>query len=116
MAQQSSNPRGRAERDTLLKRLLHGRMLSVEFFQQHWLPVIGIALMLIIYIMNRYENQTKMETIQKLERDLEVSRTEFVRAKSAYMSSIRESQMQHLVDSLHLGLTIQEQPPFEVKQ
>lgn len=100
--------------DTLWRRLVHGRMLSLDFFRRHWIIVVGIVAMLMVYITNRYKCQTQMETIQKLNTELEVAKTERVRAKSAYMSRIRESSMQHMVDSLHLGLTIQEQPPFKI--
>ena len=56
-----------------------------------------------------------METIRSLQKELEVAKTERVRAKSIYMSRIRESSMQHMVDSLGLGLTIQEQPPYRLE-
>ena len=81
-------------RDPWIQRMLHGRILSID------------------YITSRYECQTKMERIRALETELEVARTERVRAKSAYMSRIRESEMQEMIDSLRLGLTVQEQPPY----
>ena len=101
-------------RDSFMLRALHGRILSIDFFRRYWWVVLGSAVMLMIYITNRYTCQTQMETIRTLQQELEVAKTERVRAKSAYMSRIRESQMQHMVDSLHLGLTIQEQPPFRI--
>ena len=55
-----------------------------------------------------------MEEIRSLTRQLEIVETERVRAKSNYMSRIRESRMQARVDSLRLGLTVQEQPPFRI--
>lgn len=72
--------------------------------------------MLMLYMSNRYTCQTQMEKIQQLEKDLEVAKTERIRAKSAYMSRIRESQMQHMVDSLGLGITVQDQPPFTLER
>lgn len=101
--------------DSLMLRALHGRLISTDFFQRHWLPVLGIVVMLMIYITNRYTCQTQMETIQRLERELEVAKTERIREKSTYMSQIRESKMQRKVDSLRLGLTVQEQPPYRLK-
>jgi hypothetical protein len=98
----------------MLKRTIHGQILSTDFFRRHWLPVLGIVVMLMIYITNRYTCQTQMETIQKLEHQLEVAKTERIREKSTYMSRIRESKMQHKVDSLRLGLTVQERPPFQL--
>lgn len=100
--------------DSLMLRALHGRILSMDFFRRHWLPVLGVVAMLMIYITNRYTCQTQMETIQRLERELEVAKTERIREKSSYMSRIRESKMQQKVDSLRLGLTVQERPPFRL--
>ena len=57
-----------------------------------------------------------METIQRLQTELEVAKTERIREKSAYMSSIRESVMQHKIDSLGLNLTVQEQPPYKIQK
>lgn len=103
-----------SDNSSLMLRALHGRLLSTDFFRRHWLPVLGIVAMLMIYITNRYTCQTQMETIQRLERELEVAKTERIREKSTYMSRIRESKMQHKVDSLRLGLTVQERPPYKL--
>ena len=105
---------GQPPRDSLMLRALHGRVLSTDFFRRYWWIVLGSAAMLMIYITNRYTCQTQMETIRSLQKELEVAKTERVRAKSIYMSRIRESSMQHMVDSLGLGLTIQEQPPYQI--
>ncbi|MDE6126650.1 MAG: hypothetical protein K2G30_06815 [Muribaculaceae bacterium] len=107
----SGKPRQRA---SILRRAIHGRMLSLDFFSRHWLWVLTIVVMLMIYITSRYTCQTQMEDIQRLTCELEVAKTERVREKSAYMSRIRESQMQKMVDSLRLGLTVQEQPPYRI--
>lgn len=100
--------------ESLMRSAVHGRMLSLDFFRRHWLAVLGVVAMLMIYITNRYTCQTQMETIQRLERELEVAKTERIREKSTYMSRIRESKMQHRVDSLGLGLTVQERPPYRL--
>lgn len=101
---------------SLISRALHGRILSVDFFRRNWLVVLGVVVMLMVYMTNRYTCQTQMERIQRLEKDLEVAKTERIRAKSTYMSRIRESSMQHLVDSMRLGITVQEQPPFKLSK
>ncbi|MDE5634587.1 MAG: hypothetical protein K2I51_07980 [Muribaculaceae bacterium] len=104
----------RLSRQSIWRGALHGRVLSLDFMRRNWLLVLAVTTMLMIYITSRYTCQTQMETIQRLERDLEVVKTERIREKSTYMSRIRESQMQHLADSMRLGLTIQEQPPFRL--
>ena len=104
------------KRDNLMLRALHGRILSVDFFRRNWLVVLGAVAMLMLYMSNRYTCQTQMERIQQLEKDLEVAKTERIRAKSTYMSRIRESQMQHMVDSMRLGITVQDQPPYTLRR
>lgn len=103
-------------RDTFVLRALHGRVISTDFFRRNWLIVLAAVVMLMVYITNRYTCQTQMEQIRSLERELEVSKTERIRAKSVYMSCIRESSMQRTIDSLGLGLTVQEKPPFKVSR
>ena len=89
---------------------------SIDFFRRNWWVVLGVVVMLMVYITNRYTCQTQMERIRTLERELEVAKTERVRAKSAYMSKIRESSIQEMVDSLGLGITVQEQPPYRLSR
>lgn len=76
--------------------------------------VLTVTAMLMVYITSRYTCQTQMEDIRRLERELEIAKTERIREKSAYMSRIRESQMQHMADSLRLGLRIIERPPYRI--
>lgn len=106
----------RKTQDTFLLRTLHGRIISIDFFRRNWWVVLGVVVMLMVYITNRYTCQTQMERIRTLERELEVAKTERVRAKSAYMSKIRESSIQEMVDSLGLGITVQEQPPYRLSR
>ena len=106
----------RKTQDTFLLRTLHGRIISIDFFRRDWWVVLGVVVMLMVYITNRYTCQTQMERIRSLERELEVAKTERVRAKSAYMSKIRESSIQEMVDSLGLGITVQEQPPYRLSR
>lgn len=94
--------------------MLHGRWISTRFFSRHWAPLLAIVIMLLVYITNRYQCMTAMETIKTLERELTVVKTERIRQKSRYMSSIRESAMQGRIDSLNLRLKISQQPPFKL--
>ena len=71
--------------------------------------------MVLIYITNRYQCLTRMEEIRRLEQELEVVETERIRVRSTYMSRIRESSMQEMVDTMHLNLRIQDKP-LQIKQ
>ncbi len=110
----NSEPRNPQPKKHIWSGALHGRVLSLDFLRRNWLLVLAIAAMLLIYITSRYTCMTQMETIQKLQKELEVVKTERIREKSNYMSRIRESQMQHLADSMRLGVTVQEQPPYSI--
>lgn len=99
----------------LLGNTMRGRLISTDFFSRHWITVALLVLMFVWYITNKYECQTSMETIQSLEKELEIVKTERVREQSYYMSRIRESSMHDLVRRNNLDLEVQETPPFKIK-
>ena len=99
----------------LLKGVLRGRFISTDFFSRHWITVALLVLMFMWYITNKYECQTSMETIQTLEKQLEIVKTERGREQSLYMSRIRESSMGQLVRRHRLDLSVQETPPYKLK-
>ncbi len=101
-------------RISFISRLLYGQVISVDFFLRHWLVIFTALAIIMMYITNKYNTQTKMEEIRVLTRELEIVKTERIRVRSAYMSRIRESEMQQLVDSIGLGLSVSEQPPYKL--
>ena len=56
-----------------------------------------------------------MEEVRRLDHELEIVKAERVRVKSDYMSRVRESSMQELVDTFHLGLSVAENPPYIIE-
>lgn len=101
--------------DNLLLRFIQGRWFSTSFFVKNCIFLVSAVIFMMIYISNKYQVQTKIETIQKLEQELERVRTEGVRERSEYMSRTRESSMQLMIDTLRLGLQVREQPPYRIK-
>lgn len=97
-------------------RLFRGQVLSLDFFERHWLPVLVILLLVMVNITGKYVCQTRMEQINRLNHELEVVKAEAVRVRSVYMGRTCESSMQHLVDSMHLGLSVPERPPFNLEK
>lgn len=85
-----------------------------NWFLKHFAIVLTVVIMSLCYISVRFDCVTAMESVQKLNRRLEVVRTEVQRERSMYMSATCESSMQHMVDSLGLGLQVQEQPPYKL--
>lgn len=95
-------------------RLFRGQVLSIDFFERHWLPVLVILLLVMVNITGKYVCQTRMEQINRLNHELEIVKAEAVRVRSVYMGRTCESSMQHLVDSMRLGLSVPECPPFNL--
>lgn len=95
--------------------LRYGRSLSVDFFRKNaWLLLL--ILVLTIALMGlRYKTKTKMAEIKSLEKELKQAESEKLREKADYMSLIRETEMQRLVNEKGLGLIQQDQPPYTVR-
>lgn len=99
---------------SIITRLFRGQVLSSDFFARHWLPVLICIVVIMVYITTKYTCQTNMEKIASLERTLEIVNNEKARERSAFMGRIRETAMQQMVDSLHLNLKVQSQPPYKI--
>lgn len=65
--------------DNILKKVIFGRILSLDFFKRHWVSVFVVMVAILIYITNRYQCLTRMEDIRKLEQELEIVETERIR-------------------------------------
>ena len=88
--------------------------VSARFFIRN-LPVIVIGIFFAMgYISVRFDCTTAMETVAHLRTRLEITRAETQRERSAYMSATCESSMQQMVATLHLGLHLQERPPYTI--
>lgn len=99
-------------KDSFFLRFLQGRWFSTNFFLKNAIFLSSGLIFLMVYISNKYQVQTKIETIHSLEQELERVRTESVRQRSEYMSRTRESSMQMIIDTLKMGLEVREQPPY----
>lgn len=71
---------------------------------------------MMVYITTKFTYRTNIEKIEALEKKLEIVLNESSRERSSFMSRIRETSMQQLVDSLGLNLRVQPQPPFTIKK
>lgn len=98
------------------KRVAFGQVISSDFFARHWLPIVIFVIVMMVYITTKFTYRSNIEKITALERQLEIVENEKDRERSAFMSRVRETSMQQMVDSLHLGLKVQPQPPFKIKE
>lgn len=94
--------------------LLSGGLIDAGFFRKHKLQIFALVVLIMWYIATKYECMTGMENIQKLEKELDVVKTERIRQSSRYMSRIRESSMAGIADSIRPGLRVQQQPPYVI--
>lgn len=94
--------------------LLMGKAVSYDFFHRHWIKIFLIVVLVMFYISTKYQWQTGMEAISRLEERLNITKGECIRQRARYMSRIRESSMTALADSVRPGLAVQPQPPFEL--
>ncbi len=98
-----------------IRRIFYGDVMSSNFFSRNKFSVIIVLALFMVYIGIKYECQTRMETIAKLEKQLSIAKSESINEQSEYKSRTRESQMQQSIDSLHLDLKVQSQPPFVLR-
>lgn len=89
-----------------------GDIISSRFFNRYKFTIMTVVAMLMFYIAIKYECRTRMETIAKLQTELSIVKSESIREQSRYRSRTRESSMKTLVDSMHLHLHVQDQPPY----
>lgn len=117
MAKASKTPRFAAsdQQDIgLVKNLQYGRAVGLSFFRKNaWLIVIFLVIILSLMGL-RFKTMAKMSEIKALSSELETARSEKLQYKSKYMSLIRETEMQRLVNEQGLNLEFQEQPPYEL--
>ena len=55
------------KRDNVFSKVVQGRWISTNFFARNAITLIAALFFMMVYISNKYECQTKMETIQGLE-------------------------------------------------
>lgn len=97
-------------------RVFRGEVISSDFFARHWLPILIFMVVVMVYITTKFTYRTNIEKIEALQKQLEIVQNESSRERSLFMSRIRETSMQQMVDSLHLDLRVQPQPPFTVRK
>ena len=104
------------KRSSFIFRIFRGQVISSDFFSRHWLPTLIFIIVIMVYITTKFTYRTNIEKIEALQKQLEIVQNESSRERSQFMSRIRETSMQQMVDSLHLNLRVQPQPPYVLKR
>ena len=100
--------------DKAIKTMVYGRLVSSKFFKRNFFATGMVVLFSVGFIAVRFDCVTSMETIRSLKNQINVMRTYKQSERSRYMTLTRESSMQHMVDSLNLGLAIPEHSPHTI--
>lgn len=113
MSQKSpQNRKATASGDAMTVNLMFGEFLSIRRLRPYLIMLATAVIFGIIYVAQKYRSQTSMETIQHLRTELNEVRSVAIEQRSMYMSAIRESNITRRADSMHLGLALQERPPY----
>ena len=99
-----------------VRSILSGGVLNSDFFYRHKLKFFLLLTVIMFFISTKYQCQTGMETIRKLEKKVAVVKAETVREKALYMSRVRESSIAAIADTVCPGLQVQPQPTFSLSQ
>ncbi len=94
-----------------VRKVMQGDAVSSRFFKRHFFATAFTVIACVAFIAARFECATNQNTIHSLRNQINVMSTEKQKERSLYMTLTRESAMMHLVDSLHLGLTIPDARP-----
>ena len=109
MASQNNNS------SIIVRNVVQGRIfLTLNFFKKNWVYALAFIVLMLMYISNKYMCQNHLQQVMQLRLELDNARTDCVTASAKYNSMIRESQMKNLVDTMHLGLTSPDQPPYKL--
>lgn len=105
---------GKKKQRAWMNDLRYGQTVSLSFFRQNAWSMLLIVVAVVALMGLRYKTKTKMEQIKKLQTEYQRSESAKLQEKAAYMTLIRESEMKRLVNEKGLGLTFQDQPPYEL--
>lgn len=112
-----NNKSGKKKRNSktsqTMNSIIVGRsFLSLDFFRRNFLFIIFVTGLMLMYIGNKFECQSKMQEVMTLKTELDNAKTDCVNASAKYNSMIRESQMKAYVDTMHIDLSNPERPPY----
>ncbi len=102
--------------DLDLKGILQGRVISTEWIFKHWKRILIVAILIIIYISNRYTCQMKISEIGSLQRELANIRYEALTISSELMGNSRQSQVKEMIKEKGLNLEESKQPPYKLSK
>ena len=92
--------------------ILSGKIVTVGFIKRQFAKVAVLLFVIFGFIANRFSGMLEMRRIDNLENELKTSQSSYIISSADYFSKIREKTMKQLVDTMKLGLSAPEQPPY----
>lgn len=115
--QQRKNDKEDKKVSGMLTDVVQGRMfLTFDFFKRNWIYVVAVTLMMLMYISNKFVCLRSRAQIESLKEDLNNAKTFCVDMSARYNSRIRETQMQALIDTMHIDLEAPDKPPLKLNE
>lgn len=99
-------------RRQLLTGVVFGEFFSIRFIRRHAVWLVAFVVLVVVYVADKYRCQTRMETIGRLRTELNEARSVAIEQRSRYMGQIREADICRRADSMGLGLSLQDRPPY----
>lgn len=97
---------------TILGNLKQGKIFSVTTFRNHFGLIFVVFVIFVIGITIRLHVEQQHESIRRLRSNLELEEGRKMRAVAKYQTCIGESQLRQLSDTLHLGLSVADEPCY----
>ena len=111
---QEKKKKKKKKKATWMQDIYYGRALSAELFRSNaWFLIAFVAVVLALMGL-RYDTKTKMKEIKRLTTELERAESSKLQEKAAYMSLIRETEMERLIQEKGMRLEHREAPPYEL--
>ena len=95
--------------------ILDGSFLNSEFFRKQYKSLLLLAVLLIIYIGNRYTLTRKIAQVDSLSKELTELRYDVLIQRSRLMQESRHSNIDELVKEKGLDLKATNQAPYRLK-
>ena len=92
--------------------VISGKIITVGFLRKHFAKIAIVLFVIFGFIANRFSGMLEMRRIDNLENELKTSQSSYIISSADYFSKIREKTMKQLVDTMKLGLSAPEQPPY----
>jgi hypothetical protein len=114
--EKSKKQKSRKKRRVTLIYILSGGVLKEDFFIRHIRMIIVIVLLLFFYIGNSYTCLLKLREINRLQRELQDVKNEFISVSGQLTGNNRLSQIEELVKMQGLEVESAKTPPYILRK